>query len=218
MSTDDDRFVRENEGLVKKLAHRIRAELDLKVDMDDLVGYGMTGLVEARSRYDASRGVQFNTFAYYRIRGAILDGVRTMAYLPRRVHQKRRAAEMVDWELEAAGETRASAATKPDAEQTLAAVDDILGKITATFMLAAVGQDETAQHETPEDQVIQAGDRAALKSALHVLPERELAIVHAIYFEGRNLDDIGAELGISKSWACRIHARAITMLRDAMGL
>lgn len=218
MGTDDQRFVEEHRPMVRKIALRVRAELDLTCELDDLIAFGFHGLLEARTRFDPARGVQFSTFAYYRVRGAILDGVRKMAYLPRRVHQKRRAAEAIDWELEAQGEARAaSPEKKADVEATLAAIDDVLGKITASFMLAAVGQDETAAPESPEEQLIEASERQRLRSALSVLPERERIVVHGMYFEGRNLDDIGAELGISKSWACRIHTRALGLLREALG-
>lgn len=216
-SSEDQRFVEEHEQLVRKLAHRVRAELDLTCELEDLIAFGYHGLLEARGRYDATRGVQFSTFAYYRVRGAILDGVRKMAYLPRRIHQKRRAAEAIDWAIEAEGEARAaSPEARSDAEQTLAAIDDILGKITATFMLAAVGQDEGATPESPEDQLIGAHEQHRVRHALDVLPERERIVVTGMYFEGRNLDDIGAELGISKSWACRIHTRALGLLREAL--
>lgn len=217
MATDDDRFVQEHQPLVKKIAHRVRAELDLTCELDDLIAFGYHGLLEARQRFDATRGVQFTTFAYYRVRGSILDGVRKMAYLPRRVHQKRRAAEALDWAIESKGEERAAnPEATADAEATLAAVDDVLGKITATFMLAAVGQDESASPESPEEQLIGATEKQRLRNALDVLPERELIVVRGMYFEGRNLDDIGAELGISKSWACRIHTRALGLLREVL--
>ncbi|AKF06926.1 sigma-70 family RNA polymerase sigma factor [Sandaracinus amylolyticus] len=215
--TDDQRFVEEHAPLVRKIALRVRAELDLTCELDDLIAFGYHGLLEARGRFDETRGVLFSTFAYYRIRGAILDGVRKMAYLPRRIHQKRRAAEAIDWAIEAEGEARATTPeARADVEATLAAVDDILGKITATFMLAAVGQDEEATRESPEEQLIGAHEKQRVRTALETLPERERIVVNGMYFEGRNLDDIGAELGISKSWACRIHTRALGLLREAL--
>lgn len=213
----DDEFVRTHTPMVRKLALRLRAELDLTCDVDDLIAYGLSGLVEAKSRFDPTRGVQFTTFAHYRVRGAILDGVRTMAYLPRRAHQKRRAAEAIDWEIESKGEARAATPeARADTEGTLAAIDDVLGKITASFVLQCVGQDESEPKETAEDQLISATEGQRLRSALHVLGEREAIVIRGMYFEGRNLDDIGAELGISKSWACRIHTKALGLLREEL--
>ena len=89
MASADDDFVREHEGFVRSIALRVRAEMDLTCELDDLVSAGFHGLLEAKSRFDATRGVQFSTFAYYRVRGACIDSVRKMAYLPRRAHQAR---------------------------------------------------------------------------------------------------------------------------------
>lgn len=215
--TADAELVRAHAAMVKKLALRVRAELDLTCELDDLIAYGMQGLIEAKSRFDEARGVQFTTFAHYRVRGAILDGVRTMAYLPRRAHQKRRAAEAFDWELESQGEARAaSPEQRADVQGTLAAVDDVLTKISASFVLQCLGQDETDPRETPEDQLIGATERVRLTTALKVLPEREAIVIRGMYFEGRSLDDIGAQLGISKSWACRIHTKALGLLREEL--
>lgn len=219
-----DRFAQEYEGFVRKLASRVRAELDLTCDLDDLVGFGFAGLVEAKSRFDATRGVQFNTFAYYRVRGSILDGVRKMAYMPRHAHRARKAAEAMDAALEELGESRAGQKSTPGADggtpdlaATVAAIDDVLGKMCASYIIAAVGQDETEKQDNPEVAVSGAQDRVRLREALTKLPEREAAVIRGLYFEDRLLDDIGADLGVSKSWASRIHTRALGLLRAAMG-
>src|SRR5690606_34015644 len=104
---EEHEFVSEHEPLVRSIATRIRAELQLNVQLEDLIAYGYTGLLQARERFEPSRGVRFTTFAYYRVRGAIPDGVRTMARLPRRVHAAPKAAEALDTVAEAAGQERA---------------------------------------------------------------------------------------------------------------
>lgn len=216
-----DRFAKEYEGFVRKLASRVRGELDLTCDLDDLVGFGFAGLVEAKQRFDPTRGVQFNTFAYYRVRGSILDGVRKMAYMPAHAHRLRKAAEAMDAALEELGESRAGAKAggeaAPDMAATVAAIDDVLGKMCASYIIAAVGQDETEKQQSPEAAFSAAEDRARLKEALTTLPEREAAVIRGLYFENRLLDDIGADLGVSKSWASRIHTRALGLLKTAMG-
>ncbi|MFW6088028.1 MAG: sigma-70 family RNA polymerase sigma factor, partial [Myxococcota bacterium] len=92
----DDRFIEQHRDLVQRLARKVRSELDLTCDAEELEAYGFQGLVQARDRFDADRGVRFSTFAYYRVRGAILDGVRQMAFLPRRAHRRLRLAEATD--------------------------------------------------------------------------------------------------------------------------
>ena len=94
-SQPDEAFVREHEDLVRKHALRVKAQFGLKTELAELMGYGFQGLLEARERFDPERGVQFSTYAYYRVRGAVLDGVREMAYLPRKVHAQGRAADHV---------------------------------------------------------------------------------------------------------------------------
>jgi RNA polymerase sigma factor for flagellar operon FliA len=219
---DDEanRFASEYQGFVRSIALRVRAELDLTVDLDDLVGFGFQGLIEAKGRFDASRGVQFNTFAYYRVRGAVIDGVRKMAYMPRHMHRLRKTAEAMDWALEEAAEARAAGVAPTTAEDAaelaLRQMDDVLGKLTASFVIAAVGQDEESQRTDAEEMLIARESQERVKKALEVLPEREKIVVMGMYFEGRNLDDIGAQLGISRSWACRLHTKGLALMRAAL--
>ena len=85
-------FITQHEKMVHGLANRLRRELSLRGDLDDLIAFGFGGLLEARHRFDPGRGVRFQTFAYHRVRGAMLDGVRKMSQLPRRAHERLQAA------------------------------------------------------------------------------------------------------------------------------
>ena len=125
MATEADAIVKEYQGLVRSIALKLRSQFDLNCDLDDLIAFGNQGLLEAMSRFDPTRGVQMNTFAYYRIRGAVLDGVRRMAYLPRRIHHKVREAEALDLVSEPIGDARAATPeAKADLEATAQALDD----------------------------------------------------------------------------------------------
>ncbi len=217
MAREDEQFVRDHEGFVRGIAMRVKGELDLTCDLGDLIAFGFHGLLEAKQRFDPNRGVQFNTFAYYRVRGAVIDGVRKMAYLPRRAHQLRKVAEAADAMLEQEGEARAaSPEARGDVQATVQQIDSILGKLTASFIIAAVGQDETSAPVAPDEALIRATECERVRGAVQKLPERELKIVREMYFEGRVLDDIAADLGISKSWASRIHTKALGMMREAL--
>lgn len=211
-------FVREHEPFVRKLAGAIRAQLELSTDVEDLVAYGFRGLLEARARFDPSRGVRFDAFAHYRVRGAIFDGIRQMAYLPRRAHLHRKAAEALDRAAEeVAMERAARPEDRAEAAATLAAIDDILGKTCAAFVIAAVGQSpEDDAPETPDEEAVRAEDRARIGAVLGVLDERERALIEGHYFADRTIEEIGAEMGISKSWASRLHSRALGRLRSAL--
>jgi len=173
--------------------------------------------VQAAGRYDPSRGAQFSTFAYYRVRGAIIDGIRGMAYLPRRAHQKLKAAEAQDAITEPVGEARAAhPETRGDAGATLAAIDDTLGRLTASYLMSAVGQGDDDAPDTPEELILGAETTARIRTAVGKLPDRERALVQGFYLEGRTFEDVAKELGISKSWASRLHTKALDLLRQAL--
>ena len=212
-----DKLIEENRGLVHSIAQRIRAQLDLNCELDDLIAFGYHGLVEASSRFDPSRGVQFNTFAYYRIRGAVLDGVRKMAYMPRRAHAQIKAARALDFLAEATGDARAASdKARTDLEGTVQELGDVLHRLTASFVMASLGQSDEDRPASAEEALVEEGERARVRDALHRLPERERVVVEAFYFENRALDDIAKELGVSKSWASRIHSKALDLLRKVL--
>ncbi|MFK7992075.1 MAG: sigma-70 family RNA polymerase sigma factor [Sandaracinaceae bacterium] len=214
---EDDAFVKEHEPLVRKLALRVRAQLDLTTEVEELMAYGFEGLLEARGRFDPERGAQFTTFAYYRVRGAILDGVRQMAYLPRRIHAARKAAETLDRESEGVAETRAtygSDVAKVAAARAAQRIEDILTRTCAAYQISVVGQD--VEPERPEESLIRAEERARVHEALKVLDDRERTLVVGYFFEDRTLDEMGKEMGISKSWASRVCSRALSRLRKVL--
>ena len=215
----DAEFVEEYRPLVASIAHKIRARFDLRADLDDLLAYGFQGLLEARARYDASRGVQFNTFAYYRIRGAILDGVRESGFLSRRAYQQLKAAEAALYIGESIGEARAAdPKSREDKERTAETLRDAITKLSASWTLAAVGQSEEEQTKhDPEQALLTQEMRERVRKVVPILPDRERALIEGFYFQGRRFDHVAEELGISKSWASRLHHKALARLREALG-
>ncbi len=191
------------------------------IDLDELVGLGNLGLTEAAGRYDPASGASFRTYAWYRVHGAILDGVRRMANLPRRVWARITALTASAAYLEAAASratvARDTAGAATTADQ-LRAVQTALGAIRTMFRVSLDGPAQTIAH--PGDGADRALDRAQQATKLHAalarLPERERILLHAHYVDGKTLLDAGAELGMSKSWASRLHARAIDRLRELL--
>ena len=215
----DNQFIEEHQAFVQGIARKVLRQFDLNVDLDDLVGFGFAGLLEAKERFDPSRGVRFQTFAYYRVRGAIVDGVRKMAFLPRRVHERLKSAAAADEITESAGEVHAAIPNdKRDAASTAGAIDDTLGRLAASFVVSALGQEEADpdRDESPEEALLQREAATRLRAVLPSLPERELALVKGYYFEGRQFSDVAKELGISKAWASRLHTKALDRLREAL--
>jgi RNA polymerase sigma factor for flagellar operon FliA len=146
------------------------------------------------------------------VRGALLDGVRRMAYLPRRAYARLKAAEAVDLDGEPAAEALGGAAAG-DAEQALRALDGALGRIAAAYTVAASASDADTD---PEHNLLARELRERVQRALAVLPEQELFLIRGHYVDGRNFDELAAELGLSKSWASRLHTRALGRMRDAL--
>jgi RNA polymerase sigma factor for flagellar operon FliA len=213
---DDDQFIREYEGFVRGVATQTRAQLGIDTAHEDLVAFGFKGLLEARQRFDSSKGVAFKSFAYYRVRGAIIDGVRSMARMPRRAYARLRAAEAVDQRAEDHGAGLGSAHARPDSEAALRAVDAILGQMAAAYTVAVSAEDAEEGAGSPEEAVLREERKALMLAALTKLPEREQKLIRGHYFEGRRFDEVSAELGVSKSWGSRIHAHALTLLRQAL--
>jgi RNA polymerase sigma factor for flagellar operon FliA len=212
-----DAEVQAHQELVDKVVRRLSRELDLSCDPDDLRAWGQQGLLEARQRFDATRGVRFSTFAYYRVRGAVIDGVRKQGWLRRRAYAKLKAFEATDLVCEPVAEVEGQQPSL-SAEQRAAQIGDILGKISAAYLLSALGQGDDATPETPEDHVDQAMTRKVVQRDLADLPERERALLQAVYFEGVTIEEAGARMGLSKSWASRIHAKALERMRKSLAV
>ncbi|MCA9529785.1 MAG: sigma-70 family RNA polymerase sigma factor, partial [Myxococcales bacterium] len=214
--TDDDAFAREYRALVMSIATKVHEQVRFAGDREELEALGFKGLVEARSRFDPTRGVQFNTFAYYRIRGAIMDGVRSMSALPPSVYHRIRLAEAQDRVGEQVVEARASRqAASPYGRvvggDALRALEAGLGRLATAFVVGAATA--TGPEDGPDERLIAAEQAKRVRALVTTLPERERVVLEGHYFEGRRLEDIGAELGISKSWASRLHSRALDRLR-----
>lgn len=210
----DESFVHEHEALVMRIARDVRDELGLAGPLDDLVADGLQGLVEARSRFDPTLGASFVTFAYYRIRGSILDGVRRMGHLSRRAHYARRRARALSEVFEAS--TQVDPQVGEDVDATIAAIDAVLGEMMAAATLSAALEDPQGS-PSPEQALVTELERARVRRALAKLPEREQYVLRAFYFDEHPLDAIGAHLGISRSRASRLHTRGLALLREAIG-
>lgn len=211
---EDDQFVREYEGFVRGVATHTRAQLGVDTPLEDLVAFGFSGLLEARQRFDAAKGVAFKSFAYYRVRGAMLDGIRAMARLPRRAYARLKAAEALDQMSEA--NAQGLAGQKPATEVGLRAIDAILGRVAAAYTVAVSAEDADAGAGSPEQAYLRSERATRLRDALATLPEREQRMIRGHYFDDRQFDDVSHELGISKSWGSRVHAHALDLLRDAL--
>ncbi len=212
---------------VHGLAGKVRRELRGAIPADDLVGYGMVGLLEAAERFDGRQGVLFTTFAYHRVRGAIYDGLRKMGQLKRSDLDRVKAAERANEYLRNLAErdegAAAAGAAPPAPEEDLKAMYDALAAVAVTQVVSLDALTEARGEfvgETPaiEEAIAARQVGAGVRRAMADLPEKERHFIQKFYFEGKTLNDAGQELGLSRSWACRLHARAINLLRDRLGI
>jgi RNA polymerase sigma factor for flagellar operon FliA len=226
-ASDKDELVKKHLSLVEAIARKVKRTLGAAIEIDDLVGYGRKGLVEAAERFDGRAGVAFTTFAYYRIRGAMYDGVRAMGWYSRADYARYRAEERANQYLQnqadregaaRAESPRAAAGAKPDAGEALAGVAEVLSGVATIHITSLEAASRVADESLPAPDA--AVDTARLsrrvREAMTALPDKERQLMELYYFADKNLEEAGAQLGLSKSWACRLHARAVNLLREAM--
>jgi RNA polymerase sigma factor for flagellar operon FliA len=196
------------------------------VQFEELVSLGTIGLAEASQRFDPTRGVPFGAYAWYRTQGAIIDGLRRASNLPRRVWLQlvalRAAAEYLEHQVEREAGAAKQGIAPASGTDALAAVKQAMGAIRTMYLTSLEGLaeekgfDPKAETVDPHDVIDSQRMGAKIQAAIAELPERERELVKKHYFEGKNLLEAGEELGISKSWASRLHAQAVDKLRRVL--
>jgi RNA polymerase sigma factor for flagellar operon FliA len=222
-----EKLIMEYLPLVKYVVGRMAVTLPPTVDADDLMGYGVMGLIAAIERFSPERGFKFETFAVSRIRGAIIDELRSQDWLPRSVRQKAKEMEATIRQVE---NTLGRTATDEELATAMGVkVDDLpknLSEIVAPVLslddLVSMGDDgqKASWLDTlPDDRL---GPAAAfdqeemveiLGQAIDALPERERLLITLYYHEGLTLKEIGAVLSVTESRVCQLHSQAVGRLR-----
>jgi RNA polymerase sigma factor for flagellar operon FliA len=208
--------------LVPKIAGQLLRSLRGTSEMADLVGYGQTGLLEAARRFDPSRGVPFRAYASIRIRGAMIDGVRAMSPLPRGIFERLRGLQALQRVTEVTTEdayaTGSGTVTPEEADHMIGEHLSNMATAMAIGMMArpVCGQSGdsvgVSRFESPEEAVSKAELRDIVMGAIAQLPDNEAHLVRRHYIDGESFEQVADELGLSKSWASRLHARAIARL------
>lgn len=227
--TDKNDLLTAHAPLVKRLAHQMKARLPPSVEVDDLIQAGMIGLLDATNRYEETHGAQFETYAVQRIRGAMLDELRSSDWLPRSIRQNMRKIEVAinalqqrfcrpPTETEIAGELKMS----------LAAYQELLSDGGGHQLLYYEDLHDTEGHENFLDRycVDESGDplrsllgsafRTAVVDAIERLPEREKLLMGLYYEQELNLKEIGEIMGVSESRVCQLHSQAVARLRTRL--
>ncbi len=227
-----DQLILHYAPLVHYVAGRLAIGLPRSVDRSDLVSYGLFGLIDAIDKFEPERGYRFETYAIARIKGNIVDELRSLDWVPRSVRRKARAIESACAELE-------HELHRPPSDDELAGVLGMTGgqlrhALAQVALINLVTFEAMVGTATDGDEAMSVGDlvvdgddgpvdilelaelRRHLADAIDRLPERERLVVSLYYFDGLTLAEIGEVLGVTESRACQIHGKAVLHLRLRM--
>ncbi|MEP6973376.1 MAG: RNA polymerase sigma factor WhiG [Actinomycetota bacterium] len=227
-----ERLILHYAPLVKYVASRVATGLPASVEQADLVSYGMFGLIDALHKFEPGRGNKFETYAIPRIKGAIIDELRAMDWVPRSIRFKAREIEKAHSDLEAMLKRQP---TEVEMAERLgisrSELHDVVSQISFVSVLAldelvSVGADRGEQVSLidtladkqldPTSGVESQETRGLLAAAINSLSEREKIVVTLYYFEGLTLAEIGEILGVTESRVCQIHTKAVGGLRGQL--
>ena len=226
-----EKLILEYAPLVKLVAGRLSMYLGYNVEYDDLVSYGIFGLIDAIDKYDSMKEVKFETYASLRIRGAILDQIRKMDWIPRTIRQKQKKIDAVIRQIEA--ETGRTATDEEIAASLGISDEEYLEwqsqlKITNIVSLneymeqgsevpAEPNRHTTARFESPEENIEKEELKQVLEQTLQILTEKEKKVILLYYYEDLTLKEISSVLEVSESRISQLHTRALQKMKEKMG-
>lgn len=198
------------------LAWSLRNQLPSTVEMEEVLSLARLGLTDAAQKFDPSRRVSFKTYAYYRIRGAIYDGVRALGISSRREICKYKFTKGMDLFLQNEQDARAGDVPPPRAPAA-SELKQLVGVMTSIYLLSLDSILENSDIladtlVTPDKEMEKTEAVERLKQVIQHLSSQEQSIIHLYYYENRTLDEIGQALNLSKSWVCRMHGRVLKKL------
>lgn len=218
-------------SLVEYVVHRLSISLPHSVQKDDLKSFAFNGLLDAIEKFDIDRGLQFETYAGWRIKGAIIDGLRQNDWIPRSVRDKARKIEEAYSVLE---QDKLRSISDEEVSQFLGMSEEEINRVildaslsTITSIDEPIYDEENHQigrynvisntnAELPENHIHQQFVKDTLRSVINRLPEKEKIVVSLVYFEEMNLTEIAEILGLSTSRISQLHSKAMVRLKAAM--
>ena len=225
-----DKIILEYAPLVKLVAGRLSMYLGYNVEYDDLVGYGIFGLIDAIDKFDALKEVKFETYASLRIRGAILDQIRKMDWIPRTIRQKQKKIETIIKEIEA---VQGSSATDEQIASALGITDDeyvdwqsqmkITGVVSLNEFMEQGSevpldpQNNQSRFDGPEEVIAKDELKKVLMQALELLTEKEKKVILLYYYEELTLKEISHILEVTESRISQLHTKALSKMKSKMG-
>lgn len=224
-----EKIIIEYAGLVKLVAGRLSMYLGYNVEYDDLVGYGIFGLIDAIDKFDYTKGVKFETYASLRIRGAILDQIRKLDWIPRSIRQKQRKLDMAYQSLE----VKYGRAANDDeiARELEISIDELENWQNKTKISNIISLDEfmdqgsetkveqnlTAKFDQPEKIIEKQELKELLVKTLETLTDKEKRVIILYYYEELTLKEISRILDVSESRISQLHTKALQKMKTKLG-
>lgn len=224
-----EQIILEYASLVKVVAGRLSMYLGYNVEYDDLVGYGIFGLIDAIDKFDAAKDVKFETYASLRIRGSILDQIRKMDWIPRTVRQKQKKLDEAIRQIEM--RTGKNASDEEIAQEIGISDDELLNwqsqlKVTNVVSLneyveqgsePVMDARNNSHFAQPEEKIQENELKKVLKDTLKLLTEKERKVIELYYYEELTLKEISKVLEVSESRVSQLHTKALLKMRKKMG-
>ena len=224
--------IKEYSPMIRYVAIRIAKRLPPHIEVDDLISVGVLGLIDAVEKYDAYRGAKFKTYAEFRVRGAILDELRAMDWVPRSVRRKASALDGVVQKLQ-------NQLGRPPEDDEVAgemgvSMDELFNAMNETKSMPILSLEdlgipnESGEHQNLLDCIVGKGDtdpqtmlrlrelKEIIANAIDTLPEKERLMISLYYYEEMNMKLIGEVLGITESRVSQIHSKAVYRLRSKL--
>jgi len=224
-----DQLIMEYAPLVKYVAGRLNIYLGQSVEYEDLVSYGVFGLIDAIEKFDLKKGVKFETYASLRIRGSIIDNIRKLDWVPRSLRQKNKEIEKTIMELETElGRTATDEELAQKMNISIEELHEIYKKTNLIYLISLdeyieqnndynISSEKSPATEQPESYIEKQELKRILKESIEKLPEREQKILFLYYFEELTLKEISSIMGVSESRISQLHTKAITRLKTKLG-
>ncbi len=224
-----EEIIKDYVPLVKFVAHRISNRLPSHVELDDLIHSGILGLMDAVEKFDPARGIKFKTYAELRVKGAILDGLRDLDWVPRSLRRKKKDIEGAYHAIEqrlgrAATDEEVATQLGVPLEELHKNLDELKGVTLGAFAEAGEdGEGESLISFVPDpdaedpSQVFQASElKEILKASVELLPKKEKFVVQLYYFDELTMKEIGTLLNITESRVSQLHTKAMLRLRGKL--
>ncbi len=214
--------------LVRYVVGRVKVSLPVTISIEDIAGYGVEGLINAIERFSPQKNTRFETYALIRVRGAILDRIRSEDFLPRSVRKKikdiKQAAEVLKQQL---GRTATSTEIANYLDMDVDKVNQVMSEdvvVTSIYDKRGTSEDsmeiidtiEDSNKLNPQERMEEKNVKTDLQKALQRLPERERVLMVLYYQENMTMKEIGETIGMSESRVCQLHAQAIMKLKNIL--